>query len=112
MWLFTTDGFFSAVNDRNDEGTIIVRSRVRDDAARLVDAVGVGRIIETRDSDYRFRVRLPRAAWVAYVAAAAEAIDYSNFKAAVAVRQGASRAHAYADVWAVLRRLQATEERR
>jgi hypothetical protein len=75
MWLFTTEGFFSAVSDRNDEGTIIVRSRVRDDAARLVNAVGVGRVIETRDSDYRFRVGLPRAAWVAYVAAAAEAID-------------------------------------
>jgi hypothetical protein len=112
MWLFTTDGFFSAVNDRNDEGTIIVRSRVRGDAARLVAAVGVGNVIETRDSDYRFRVRLPRPAWVAYVAAAAEAIDYSNFKAAVAVRQGAGRAHAYADVWAVMLGLQATEERR
>ena len=112
MWLFTTDGFFSAVSDRNDEGTIIVRSRVRDDAARLVNAVGVGRVTETRDSDYRFRVELPRAAWVAYVAAAAEAIDYPHFKAAVAVRQGASRAHAYADVWAVLRELQAAEKSR
>ena len=112
MWLFTTDGFFSAVSDRDDDRTIIVRSRVHDDAARLVNATGVGRVIETHDSDYRFRVRLPRAAWVAYVTAAAEAIDYSNFKATVAVRQGASRSHVYADVWAVMRTLKAAEERR
>jgi hypothetical protein len=42
--------------------------------------VGVSTVIETRDSDYRSRVELPRAAWVADVAAAAEATDYSNFK--------------------------------
>ena len=46
------------------------------------------------------------------VAAAAEAIDYPNFKATVAVRQGASRSHVYADVWAVMRTLKAAEERR
>lgn len=106
MWLFTTDGFFSAVAHRDDPGTVIVRSRVRDDAERLVDSVGLGDVIETPDRDYRFRVHLPRGRWARYVATAAEAIDYPNFKAAVAARQGADRAHAYADVWSVMFALQ------
>ena len=111
MWLFTTDGFFSAVSDRADEGVIVVRSRVREDAVRLVNAVAVGNVIETRDGDYRFRVRLPRAAWAAYVAGVVAAIDYPNFKAAVASRQGPERAHTYADVWSVMRELQAGTDR-
>ena len=83
MWLFTTEGFFSAVSDRNDEGTTIVRS-VCAMMRRGCRCGRRGQVIETRDSDYRFRVGLPRAAWVADAAAAAEATDYSNFKAAVA----------------------------
>jgi hypothetical protein len=110
MWLFTTDGFFSAVSGHDDEGTI-VRSRVREDAVRLVNAVGVGKVIETRECDYRFRVRLPRAAWASYVAGAVAAIDYPNFKAAVAATQGTERAHTYADVWSVMYALQVRADR-
>ena len=55
-----------------------------------------------RISDYRFRVCLPRDTWAAYVAAAAKAIDYPNFKAAIAERQGADRAHVYGAVWAAM----------
>lgn len=106
MWLFTTQGFFSAVAHRDDPRTILVRARVRDDARRLVEAVGEGEVIETPDADYRFRVALPLQDWAAYVAAAANAIDYPNFKDAVARRQGPERAHAYGDVWSVMLRLQ------
>jgi hypothetical protein len=106
MWLFTTDGFFSAVAHRTDAGTVIVRSRVANDARRLVEAAGAGDVIETSDSDYRFRVHLPRQTWATYVAAAAAAIDYHNFKDAVAARAGADRAHTYGQVWSVMQGLQ------
>ena len=111
MWIFTTDGFFSAVADRDHAEMIVVRSRVRDDTARFAESVGFGVVVETPEADYGFRVRAPRSSWVEYVAGAAKAIDYANFKAAIAVRQGADRSHVYADVWSVMRALQAAEER-
>ena len=102
MWLFTTDGFYSAVTVPEAPDTVVVRARAREDALHLIEATGRGSLVETPHSDYRFRVCLPQAMWAAYVAAAAEAIDYPNFKAAIAERQGADRAHAYGAVWAAM----------
>jgi hypothetical protein len=111
MWIFTTDGFFSAVADRDDADMIVVRSRVWADTARFTKSLGFGVVVETPEADYGFRVRVPRSSWVEYVTGAAKAIDYANFKAAIAVRQGSDRAHIYADVWSVMRALQTAEER-
>jgi len=102
MWLFTTDGFYSAVAHREATDTVVVRARTRDDVMRLIESVGQGSLVETPHCDYRYRVCLPRATWAAYVASAAEAIDYPNFKAAVAEREGADRANAYGAVWAAM----------
>jgi hypothetical protein len=102
MWLFTTEGFYSAVADSDAPDTIVVRARAREDTVRLVEAIGHGEVRETPHTDYRFRVHLPRATWAAYVASAADGIDYPNFKAAVAARQGTDRADAYRAVWAVM----------
>jgi len=90
MWVITTEGFFSAVEDRDDPGAVFVRARVRDDAERLAAAVG-GSVIETPAADYRFRVRTTKREWAAFVAASAEAIDYYNFKNAVAAPRSRSR---------------------
>ena len=40
----------------------------------------------------------------------ASEVDYPNFKAAVAQRQGAERACYYTEVWQVLRRIQREHE--
>lgn len=106
MWIFTVDGFFSAVADRDRPGHIIVRMRVRGDGERLQAALGGGELIETPQADYRFRIRTTHTRWSDYVGSAAAEIDYSNFKAAVGGRDGAERAHAYSDVWALMRELQ------
>ena len=106
MWLMTTEGFFSAVADRNDDDFVLVRSRAQADSERLAAALGGADVIETPDADYRWRVRLLRETWAAFVAQQAGAIDYDNFKNAVAERQGPERAHVYGGVWSVLHRLQ------
>lgn len=105
MWLLTTDGFFSAVEDRDDPTTVFVRARAREDARRLADVLDAA-VIETPDADYRFRVHLAKVAWASYVADAAARIDYDNFKRAVAVRHGQERARVYGEVWSTLLRLQ------
>lgn len=106
MWLFTTDGFFSAVADRDRPGNVVVRMRVRGDGERLQAALGGGELTETRGADYRFRISTTHTQWSDYVASVAGEIDYPNFKAAVAARAGVERAHIYGDVWAVMRELQ------
>jgi hypothetical protein len=109
MWLFTLDGFYSAVAAHDDPDTLVVRARVRIDAELLVARVGTGEVLETRDRDYRYRVLLPRAVWAEYVAQAAGAIDYDNFKNAVARAQGRRRANDYAAVWGVMYHVQTRE---
>ena len=49
---------------------------------------------------------MPAAVFAAYLAAQGEAIDYPNFKDAVAARQGYDRAHRYAGVWRTMHDLQ------
>lgn len=105
MWVMTTEGFFSAVEDRDDDGAVFVRARVRSDAEQLALAVG-GTVLETPAADYRFRVRMAKDDWARYVAACATGIDYDNFKNAVAARHGAGRARVYGEVWGTLLRLQ------
>lgn len=106
MWLMTTEGFFSAVADRDNDEFVLVRSRTKTDSAALAAAVEGAEVIETPSADYRWRVRVRRASWMSYVAAQALAIDYDNFKNAVAERQGIERATVYGDVWSVLLVLQ------
>ncbi len=55
-------------------------------------------------ADYRWRAVVTRAEWVVALAQMASEVDYPNFKAAVAQRQGAERATYYTEP--VLRRLQ------
>lgn len=110
MWLITSIGFFSIVEKPGD-GTrdlLPVRARVRSDLVELKAAFlpALGRISESRDTDYRFRAKAPRADLARAAAQMISDLNYSNFKSEVAVRQGANRAHLYHDVWEVLYRLQ------
>jgi hypothetical protein len=63
-------------------------------------------IIESEDSDYRYRAVAKREAVMAAMAALVADIQYDNFKNAVASRQGYERAAVYGDVWQVLYGLQ------
>ena len=88
MWLFTKYGFFSAVEVTGQPESIQVRARLHEDIASLAglcrEMVGVDpQIIETHDSDYRFRIVLPRPTWNEIGKLLATDIDYSNFKGRV-----------------------------
>ena len=85
MWVFNKDGFFSAVQHKDDPGSVVVRARVHEDLLLACDRMGVDGCERTlREADYAFRVTVPRALWVAYVRHTAnDLLDYTNFKAAV-----------------------------
>lgn len=110
MWLMTDRGFYSVVDKGDREGYLCVRGRVSADIEALFELDSLkdyaGGIIETDDSDYRFRVYVRREDWVKAAADMAEKIDYSNFKSAVGRDQGPDRAHVYMEVWSALYELQ------
>jgi len=113
MWLFTRYGFFSATVSALDPGAMQVRARDRDHLERLIerfpDELGALKILETTDSDYRFRLIVKRSEWPTLAARLAEDVDYGNFKSDAAKRFGSKSKYVRAlhEVWGVMYGLQA-----
>ena len=63
-------------------------------------------IIESEDSDYRYRSVGKRETVMTAMATLVADIDYDNFKSEVASRQGYGRAAVYGNLWGVLHGLQ------
>jgi hypothetical protein len=110
MWVFTVDGFYSAVENKDDPSLLTVRTRTRQDAANLQGALARIRchveVVATPLADYGWRLFVPRDKWATYLHNVVEAIDYTNFKDEVAKVQGQKRADVYHDVWATMWDLQ------
>jgi len=100
MWIYTTDGFYSVVEDRNDPDCLWVRARVEGDLERLWPDADV---LETPDADYRFRAALSRQEVAAGIAKSILEIDYSNYKDNITDRR---RSHFYMRVWSVMAEMQ------
>jgi hypothetical protein len=77
MWIAFNDAFVSIVALRDQPGYVAVRARRKAHLKRFADARD---IVETTDTDYRFRTHLPVGQAGAIVMAAVENIDYANFK--------------------------------
>jgi hypothetical protein len=97
MWIFTQDGYVSAVQKQRSDTTLEVRARDRQSLQILVDQ---GYPVVTRaHSDYPFRVIVPREVFADFVRAAAMAIDYSNFKDRITKTRGHVWHDALLKVW-------------
>ena len=59
-----------------------MRSRDGSSLVNFCEAIGEheGRIVETPDRDYPYRVWVPKAVWAGYLADKAEALDYVDYK--------------------------------
>ena len=113
MWVFTTDGFFSAVEHWDDEALVMIRARDKHDLLHLRMTLTSlhpkhrdVQIEHTPTGDYEWRLTVSKASWANYLTEAALEIDYYNFKDAVKFKQGTERANIYMGVWSVMRRLQ------
>src|SRR5262245_15815968 len=111
MWLFTTRGFYSVVEDRDDPDRLLVRARVREDLEALREQIPELDPQETSDADCRWRAWVTRDQWVEAAARLAGEIDYPNFKSAVGARQGSERERTYSRIWAELLELQREDSR-
>jgi hypothetical protein len=114
MWVFTLYGFYSVVCARNQDGattetnTLMVRARVRPHLATLqgrFTELADYSIRETPDTDYRFRIIVPKARWKDLAAQMIEELSYGNFKDEAARTLGFGERdyiHALHDVWSRL----------
>ena len=101
MWLFTPEGFFSVVTAEEFGHELQVRARSAEDLDRLRDRhfPELGDTVRLLGRDYPVRAFTTRDDLAQCLVRVAQALDYSNFKSAVGVRQGRQRAHIYGDVW-------------
>lgn len=100
MWIFLNDAFVSIVAHKDDPDKVVVRARVKGD---IENVFGDVEVIETDNSDYRFRAFLPREMVANAVWNSLMDVDYTNFKDSVKENR---RHDAYLGVWDVMRRLQ------
>lgn len=109
MWLFTRDGFFSAIQDDDCSASeVIVRARVKRDLLRLLTKIGRpdDEMISLPQANYRCRIKITKREWADYLSSEAMDIDYSNVKDAIS--DGLyERSEAYYTCWTSLHWFQA-----
>jgi hypothetical protein len=109
VWLITKRGFYSAVQKKTDPDVLLsIRARSRKDLENLKDLLPKGtKIVESKGTDYRWRVKIQRKDWIVICARLAAEVDYHNFKDEVKHQPGgAQRASILMSVWSALGRIQ------
>lgn len=122
MWIISEQGFYSAVQHRDDPTLLMIRARSLGDLTELQaldsvveavahaqqsvssDGVGSDDFTEPRytpDADYPWRMTMPADVFGAAVAEMVLEIDYDNFKSRVG-RVNRERAHTYSSLWSKL----------
>ncbi len=94
------DAMFSIVEDRDDSDLLLVRARRKGDIEMVFSVTNV---VESDDSDYRFRIWLSRHDVKKVMANEIDRIDYDNFKNSV---EDEELHDAYTKVWGVFYRIQ------
>jgi hypothetical protein len=106
MWITTTGGFVSLVEDREDPGLLQVRARVLEDITANFPGAEV---LVVPGADYRYRARVNRQQVADRLAAAVMAIDYPGHFKDVAIQRSPANAERYAayyGTWAAMARMQ------
>lgn len=100
MWLILSDGFLSAVVDKQDPSIIQVRARRKE---HLVKYFPTKEVITHDNRDYQFRVIVNRDELQAMLAQYVTEMMYSNFKDSTTDKEYHNACY---DVWHVMEKLQ------
>lgn len=98
MWIFTQDGFVSAVDNGQVPGKLAVRARDKQSLELLADLTRQEIKVSTH-RDYPYRVFVTKEELSDFMLAQVESLDYSNFKDRVHETRGSGFAHACGRVW-------------
>lgn len=108
MWIATEHGFYSAVQNRNNHNTVLIRARVRKDLEYLRERLGAFNcppIVDSPKADYPHRLLITKEQWAWFLARSGEEVDYPNFKSRVG-KHDPAREKIYHEVWADLMKLE------
>ena len=108
MWIFTVDGYFSAVQDKDNPSRIMVRSRQENDLQTLLNRLNRDDldILSWTGSDYAYRVFMPRDLWLNYLEMSGKELNYTNFKARAIHPADYRRSDTYHRIWRTLKEWQ------
>ncbi len=101
MWVFTKNGFVSAVRKKEYPNVLTVRARDRESLVELSEIADV-QIAKSPDGDYPYRLFVNPEVFASWVMDAAIEIDYHNFKSVVASVRGYEFANALNNVWVAM----------
>ena len=107
MWIYSDIGFFSIVQ-KDDYGTLTVRSRVRQDLNRfkkLSPSLKDHEIIESVDSDYRYRLIADKTLIMDCMDELVANIKYENFKEEIGYTEPL-RVPLYSAIWGITMRIE------
>ena len=105
MWVAMNDSFVSIVQDRLLADGLVVRARVKEDLIAFMPDIEEDKIIETEDSDYRFRVFTSKEDVAYLISDRVMDIHYDNFKNSV---KETWRSTAYLKIWMIMNTVQET----
>ena len=111
MWLFTKEGFFSVVHDQYcNRGELMIRSRRKDDlcllSKKLHGYCDESNILELSETDYRYRMKVPKHAWAEYLSDCALNLEYPDVRENIVPPGDDARKEAYQKIWELLHRWQ------
>ena len=101
MWVFTLEGFVSAVREPYDHTEILVRARDLKSLKRL-EFVSDRKAWATPAADYPYRIKVTNADFDRFLEIATEDISYDNFKIAVGANRGKTFEKALTKVWSAM----------
>ena len=106
MWLFTQDGFISAVAHRNKTEHMLVRARDKQSLDSLIDYCDLpdtrNEIQHTPTADYPYRLTITRSQFAKWLVDQTYEVDYDNFKNRVYIRRGEDFELPLHKVWSIM----------
>ena len=101
MWVFTQDGFISAVDNKQVPGKLSVRARDKRSLELLSQTTGET-IVKSKGTDYPYRIYVTRQQFADFLVDNVTTLDYPNFKNRVYDNRGRDFAHACGKVWSAM----------
>jgi hypothetical protein len=103
MWVFTKDGFFTAVSKQCRQDEIMIKANSRRDLEKLLRKTNTqGPIQESPEPAYRFHVILEKASWIQYLSDYVQSLNYETVRDNIVAQNDAARHEAYQAVWTTM----------
>lgn len=102
MWVFTQDGFVSAVDNNEVPGKLTVRARDRASLQNLADLCETEICVSDWYRDYQYRTHVTKEQFGDWLMLNAQTLDYDNFKDRVHSTRGDEWYHALGAVWVAM----------